>query len=250
MIELLERPDDGCVNGSPHILIVEDDREISVLVGRYLSQNGMRTAAARDGKELDRLLRDGRFDLVVLDINLPGEDGLSICRRLRQTSTIPIVMLTARSEDIDTIIGLELGADDYLGKPFNPRELLARVRAVLRRHQAGPSDPQEPPGSFVFQGWTLNAGTRQLSNPDDVRIAVTGAEFDLLKVLCERPGRVLSRDALLDLTQGRSAAPFERSIDVLVSRLRQKIERDPREPELIRTIRSGGYLFTPSVERR
>lgn len=250
MLAQLGRSDDGCVSGSPHILIVEDDREISALVGRYLSQNGMRTAAARDGKELDRLLRDGRFDLVVLDINLPDEDGLSICRRLRQTSTIPIVMLTARSEEIDTIIGLELGADDYLGKPFNPRELLARIRAVLRRHQAGPSDLEEPPGSFVFEGWTLNANTRQLTNPEEVRVAVTGAEFDLLKVLCERPGRVLSRDALLDLTQGRSAAPFERSIDVLISRLRQKIEREPREPEFIKTIRSGGYLFTPAVERR
>jgi two-component system OmpR family response regulator len=232
------------------ILIVEDDREISALVARYLSQNGMRCVAARDGREMDRTLRDGRFDLIVLDLNLPGEDGLSICRRLRQSTSIPIIMLTARSEDIDRIIGLEMGADDYLGKPFNPRELLARIRAVMRRQQGAQADPDTTPGAFAFNGWTLDASKRELNNPDDVRVAVTGAEFDLLRAFCERPGRVLSRDVLLDLTQGRTATPFERSIDILISRLRQKIERDPREPELIKTIRSGGYLFTPAVERR
>lgn len=238
------------VSTSAHILIVEDDREISALVARYLSQNGMRGVAVHDGREMDRALRESRFDLIVLDLNLPGEDGLSICRRLRQTMSIPIIMLTARSEDIDRIIGLEMGADDYLGKPFNPRELLARVRAVMRRQQGAQTDPDAAPGAFAFNGWTLNASKRELSNPDDVRVAVTGAEFDLLRAFCERPGRVLSRDILLDLTQGRSATPFERSIDILISRLRQKIERDPREPELIKTIRSGGYLFTPAVERR
>lgn len=238
------------VNASAQILIVEDDRDISTLVARYLSQNGMRTETARDGREMDRALRDGRFDLIVLDLNLPGEDGLSICRRLRQATALPIIMLTARSEDVDKIIGLEMGADDYLGKPFNPRELLARIRAVLRRQGAGQPDADEPPGCFVFQGWTLNANNRELTNPDHVRVAVTGAEFDLLRTFCERPGRVLSRDILLDLTQGRTAAPFERSIDILISRLRQKIEREPREPELIKTIRSGGYLFTPAVERQ
>ncbi|CAM5765350.1 response regulator [Bosea minatitlanensis] len=233
-----------------HILIVEDDHEISALVSRYLSQNDLRSAIARDGAEMDRALQANRFDLIVLDLNLPGEDGLSICRRLRASHSVPIIMLTARSEDVDRIIGLEMGADDYLGKPFNPRELLARIRAVLRRRQGGRTEPDEHPGSFVFQGWTLNAGSRQLTNPDNVRVAVTGAEFDLLRVFCERPGRVLSRDILLDLTQGRTAAPFERSIDILISRLRQKIEKEPRDPELIRTIRSGGYLFTPAVERR
>lgn len=238
------------VSGSTHILIVEDDREISALVARYLSQNGMRTSTARDGREMDRMLRDGRFDLIVLDLNLPGEDGLSICRRLRLTTQVPIIMLTARSEDVDRIIGLEMGADDYLGKPFNPRELLARIRAVIRRQGSGLVDPSELPGAFAFLGWTLNANNRELTNPDNVRVAVTGAEFDLLRVFCERPGRVLSRDTLLDLTQGRTAAPFERSIDILISRLRQKIEREPREPELIKTIRSGGYLFTPPVERQ
>jgi two-component system OmpR family response regulator len=249
MLASLEAADTP-VNASAHILIVEDDRDISALVVRYLSQNGMKAAAAHDGREMDRALRSGRFDLIVLDLNLPGEDGLSICRRLRLGTTIPIIMLTARSEDVDKIIGLEMGADDYLGKPFNPRELLARIRAVMRRQHDGQADPGEAPGSFVFHGWTLNAGRRELTNPENVRVAVTGAEFDLLRVFCERPGRVLSRDVLLDLTQGRSAAPFERSIDILISRLRQKIEREPREPELIKTIRSGGYLFTPTVERR
>ncbi|HEV7338277.1 MAG TPA: response regulator [Bosea sp. (in: a-proteobacteria)] len=238
------------VNTSANILVVEDDREISSLVARYLSQNGMRSVAVHDGREMDRALREGRFDLIVLDLNLPGEDGLSICRRLRQSTAIPIIMLTARSEDVDRIIGLEMGADDYLGKPFNPRELLARIRAVMRRQQGAQPDQDAPPGAFAFNGWTLDAGKRELSNPDDIRVAVTGAEFDLLRAFCERPGRVLSRDILLDLTQGRSAAPFERSIDILISRLRQKIERDPREPEMIKTIRSGGYLFTPAVERR
>lgn len=238
------------MSASAHILIVEDDREISALVARYLSQNGMRTATARDGREMDRILRDGRFDLIVLDLNLPGEDGFSICRRLGLTTQVPIIMLTARSEDVDRIIGLEMGADDYLGKPFNPRELLARIRAVLRRRGSGQAGQDEPPGAFSFAGWTLNANSRELTNPDKVRVTVTGAEFDLLRVLCERPGRVLARDALLDLTQGRAASPFERSIDILISRLRQKIEREPREPELIKTIRSGGYLFTPAVARQ
>lgn len=238
------------VSTTAQILIVEDDSEISSLVARYLSQNGMRGTVARDGREMDRALREGGFDLIVLDLNLPGEDGLSICRRLRQGTSIPIIMLTARSEDIDRIIGLEMGADDYLGKPFNPRELLARIRAVMRRQQGTQADPDTAPGAFSFNGWILDASKRELSNPDDVRVAVTGAEFDLLRAFCERPGRVLSRDILLDLTQGRSATPFERSIDILISRLRQKIERDPREPEMIKTIRSGGYLFTPAVERR
>ncbi|CAH1659157.1 DNA-binding dual transcriptional regulator OmpR [Hyphomicrobiales bacterium] len=249
MVALLEITDIQ-VSAPAHILIVEDDREISTLVARYLSQNGMRASTVRDGREMDRALRDGRFDLIVLDLNLPDEDGLSICRRLRPTMAVPIIMLTARSEDVDRIIGLEMGADDYLGKPFNPRELLARIRAVMRRQSGGQPDAAEPPGSFVFLGWTLNANNRELTNPDDVRVAVTGAEFDLLRVFCERPGRVLSRDILLDLTQGRTAAPYERSIDILISRLRQKIEREPREPELIKTIRSGGYLFTPAVERQ
>ena len=233
---------------TPHILLVEDDREISNLVARYLRANECRVSLAGDGREMDKILSDASVDLVVLDLMLPGEDGLSLCKRLRNSSSIPILMLTAKSEEIDRIIGLELGADDYLAKPFNPRELLARIRAILRRatvEAASDSDPRR----LHFVGWTLDASLRQVLSPEGARIAITGAEFDLLHALCLRPGRVLSRDQLLDLTQGRAAGPFERSIDVLISRIRQKIERDSRNPEIIRTIRSGGYLFTPEVTR-
>lgn len=234
---------------TPHILVVEDDREISALVARYLRANECRVTLAGDGREMDRRLADSRVDLVVLDLMLPGEDGLSLCRRIRQNSTVPILMLTAKAEEIDRIIGLEIGADDYLGKPFNPRELLARIRAILRRGSATESAADEGVRRLSFLGWTLDVALRQLLSPEAARVAITGAEFDLLHALCLRPGRVLSRDQLLDLTQGRAAGPFERSIDVLISRIRQKIESDPRNPEIIRTIRSGGYLFTPEVNR-
>ena len=234
----------------PHLLLVEDDREISGLLERFLKDNELDVSVASDGRIMDRILASTQIDLVVLDVMLPGEDGLSLCRRLRATSSMPIIMLTAKGDDIDRIIGLEMGADDYLAKPFNPRELLARVRAVLRRgsNVAG-NTPNASANILVFAGWRLDLARRQLSSPDGARVSVTGAEFDLLQAFCERPGRVLSRDQLIELKQGRSAGPFERSIDVLVSRLRQKIEADPRDPELIKTIRSGGYLFTPPVER-
>jgi two-component system OmpR family response regulator len=233
----------------PHVLVVEDDRKISHLVARYLEANDCRVSIAADGREMDRALAGSRIDLIVLDLMLPGEDGLSLCRRLRMSSQIPIVVLTAKSEDVDRILGLEMGADDYLAKPFNPRELLARIRAVLRRV---PLATEGPPGRaarlFRFLGWQLDCAMRELSNPQGTRIAVTGAEFDLLQVMCERHGRVLSRNQLLDLTQGRSAGPFERSVDILVSRLRRKIEADPHRPDIIKTVRSSGYLFTPAVE--
>jgi two-component system OmpR family response regulator len=235
---------------APQILLVEDDREISHMISRFLSDNGLRVVVAGDGRAADRVLQDGRIDLIVLDIMLPGEDGLSICRRLRSSSTVPIMMLTARGDEIDRIIGLELGADDYLTKPFSSRELLARIRAVLRRsgavaEAATPAGPRVTAMSFA--GWRIDSGLRQLHSPQGVRIGLTSAEFDLLLVLCQHPRRVLSRDELLDLTQGRSAAPFDRSIDVLISRIRQKLERDPRDPELIKTVRLGGYVFTPEV---
>jgi two-component system OmpR family response regulator len=236
---------------TPHILVVEDDDEIATLIAKYLRSNDCRASRAKDAREMDPVLAECRIDLIVLDLNLPGEDGLSICKRLRvRGSPLPIIMLTAKGEEIDRIIGLEMGADDYIGKPFNPRELLARIRAVLRRRTLDPP-PSDGPGLrvFEFSGWKLNASLRELLSPPGARITVTGAEFDLLHAFCERPGRVLSRDQLLDLTQGRFGGPYERSIDVLVSRLRQKIERDPRDPEMIKTVRSGGYLFTPRVER-
>ncbi|KQO53931.1 MULTISPECIES: response regulator [unclassified Methylobacterium] len=236
-------------SATPHILVVEDDREISALVARYLRANECRVSLAGDGREMDKALADARVDLIVLDLMLPGEDGLSLCRRLRAGSSIPILMLTAKAEEIDRIVGLEIGADDYLAKPFNPRELLARIRAILRRGASAEAAGDDGARRLRFLDWTLDVSLRQLLSPDDARITITGAEFDLLHVLCLRPGRVLSRDQLLDLTQGRAAGPYERSIDVLISRIRQKIEADPRNPEIIRTIRSGGYLFTPVVTR-
>jgi two-component system OmpR family response regulator len=237
---------------TPHILVVEDDHEIGMLVAKYLRTNEYRVTTAKDAREMDCALAASRIDLLVLDLNLPGEDGLSICRRLRvQGSPLPIVMLTAKGEEIDRIIGLEMGADDYLPKPFNPRELLARIRSVLRRRtREAESIGDARVQVFSFAGWQLNVTVRELLSPEGAKVAVTGAELDLLHAFCERPGRVLSRDQLLDLTQGRFGGPYERSIDVLVSRLRHKIEPDPKEPEIIKTVRSGGYLFTPRVERR
>ena len=231
---------------TPHILIVEDDRDISVLIARYLNNQDMRTSIANHGREMDLKLGQDPVDLIVLDLNLPKEDGLSICLRLRNTSNIPIIMLTAKSEEIDRIIGLEMGADDYLPKPFNPRELLARIRAVLRR-QTHDWDTKTK-HVFVFAGWKINRGLRQVLNPQGAKVMLTGAEFDLLAAFCEHPGRVLSRDQLLEITQGRMSGSFERSVDILVSRLRQKIEVNPRDPELIKTVRSGGYVFTQAVE--
>jgi two-component system OmpR family response regulator len=234
----------------PHILVIEDDQEIGKLVTKYLVANQCRATLGKNAGDMDRIIDESRVDLVVLDLNLPDEDGLSICRRLRSHgSSMPIIMLTARSEEVDRIIGLEMGADDYLSKPFNPRELLARIRAVLRRRGSESKKVGNNGQVFSFAGWQLNVSVRTLLSPQGAKIAVTGGEFDLLHAFCEKFGRVLSRDQLLDLTQGRFGAPFERSIDVLVSRLRQKIEQDPKDPELIKTVRSGGYLFTPHVER-
>ncbi len=232
----------------PQILLVEDDREIAGLVQRFMRGHEMRVKAVTSGREMDAALRDGRYDLIVLDLMLPGEDGLSICRRLRNDGAVPIIMLTAKSEEIDRILGLEMGADDYLVKPFNPRELLARIRAVLRRASTQETLPIGAGAALAFAGWRLDKALRRLTNPGGERVVLTGAEFDLLLAFCERPRRVLSRDQLLDLTQGRAAGPFERSIDVLVSRLRQKMEANPKEPELFQTIRSGGYMFSPEVE--
>ena len=231
----------------PHILIVEDDAEISALMARYLGDNGFSTAVARDGTAMRHRLAVRRPDLIVLDINLPGEDGLSLCVGLRNADGPRVIMVTAKGEEIDRILGLEMGADDYLPKPFNPRELLARIRAVLRRTAAGTPSPTTT-RLIRFGGWSIDRGSRRLTNPENVRVALTSAEFDLLSTFCDHPGRVLSRDRLLDLTQGPTSLSQERSIDIVVSRLRLKIERDPRDPELIQTVRSSGYLFTASVE--
>ena len=235
----------------PHILVVDDDREIRDLLARFLRKHGFRVETASDGKEMFKALAVGRFDLAVLDLMLPGEDGLSLCRRVRSGSDLPIVMLTAIGEDTDRIVGLEMGADDYLAKPFNPRELLARIRAVLRR---APEMRQQPEAdrsrTFEFQGWVLDAGRRSLHAPDGVLVDLTAGEFDLLLALVEHPGRVLNRDQLLDLTRGREAGPFDRSVDVQVSRLRRKIEEDPKQPALIKTVRGGGYAFAGTVREQ
>jgi len=233
----------------PHILVVEDDREISALVARYLRSNDCRVTVAGNGRDVDRVMNGSRIDLIVLDLMLPGEDGLSLCKRLRTHSQVPIIMLTAKGDEVDRILALEMGADDYLSKPFNPRELLARVRAVLRRSTITALNPATSSAHVLsFLGWQIHRVLRELRNPAGARVTLTDAEFGLLQVFCERPGRVLSRDQLLDLTQGRSAGVFERSIDILVSRLRRKIESDPHYPSIIKTVRSGGYLFTPAVE--
>ena len=236
------------MKGSPHILVVDDDREIRDLLQRFLRKHGFRVTVARDGREMKAVLEAGRFDLIVLDLMLPGEDGLALCRWIRGTSNVPVIMLTAMGEETDRIIGLEMGADDYLPKPFNARELLARARAVLRRAAAeGPSRRAVPARLLTFDGWRLDTARRELHRPDGGLVPLTSGEYDLLLAMAERPRRVLSRDQLLDLTRGRDAIPFDRSIDVQVSRLRRKIEDDPGEPARIKTVRGGGYVFAPEV---
>ena len=234
----------------PLVLIVEDDADISALMARYLGDNGFDTDGARDGAAMDRSMALRRPDIVVLDINLPGEDGLSLCLRLRNAGGPPVIMVTAKGEDVDRILGLEMGADDYLPKPFNPRELLARIRAVLRRQGAGGevAPAAGPPRVLRFAGWTIDRGARRLTDPDGARVALTSAEFDLLSTFCDHPGRVLSRERLLDLTQGPGSISQDRSVDIVVSRLRLKIEANPREPDLVQTVRSSGYIFSPAVE--
>ncbi len=231
-----------------HVLVVDDDREIRDLLGRFLAKHGYRVTAARDGKEMRRALADWRIDLVVLDLMLPGEDGLTLCRKLRAKSQIPVIMLTMMGEETDRIIGLEMGADDYLPKPFNPRELLARMKAVLRRAKCAPARPAAAGRKILdFSGWMLDLGLRRLESPQGLIVDLSAGEFDLLVAFVEHPQRVLSRDQLLDLTHGRTEAPFDRSIDMQVSRLRHKIEPDPKDPELIKTVRGGGYVFTAIV---
>lgn len=234
----------------PHILVVDDDREIRELLSRFLERNQFRVTAVRDAREARRAWPAGHYQLVVLDLMLPGEGGLDFARWLRGASNVPIVMLTAMGEETDRIIGLELGADDYVPKPFNPRELLARVRAVLRRAGDGPTARIDAGSHGIrFGGWVLEPARRRLLNPDGAEVALTGGEYDLLLALVERPNRVLTRDMLLDLLRGRQAGPFDRAIDVAISRLRRKLEDDGRNAQLIKTVRGGGYVLAASVER-
>jgi two-component system OmpR family response regulator len=233
---------------STHILVVDDHSEIRDLLKRFLEQHGLRVSCARDGKDMKRLLEEREFDLLVLDLMMPGEDGLTLCRELRAKSSLPIIMLTAMGEETDRIIGLEMGADDYLAKPFNPRELLARIKAVMRRTQVEPQPaPETLTRDLRFDRWLLDINRRELVDEEGVGLSLSTAEFDLLRVFLERPQRVMSRDQLLDLARGREAVAFDRAIDTLVSRLRRKLERDPKNPELIKTIWGGGYLFAADV---
>jgi two-component system OmpR family response regulator len=235
---------------TPHILVIDDDREIRDLLARFLEKQRIRVTAVRDGKEARRAWLNGHYQLVVLDLMLPGESGLDLARWLRSQSEIPIVMLTAMGEETDRIIGLELGADDYMPKPFNPRELLARIRAVLRRSGDQTESKHDPSGrGYRFNDWTLEPARRRLLNPEGVEVALTGGEYDLLLALVERANRVLTRDMLLDLLRGRQAGPFDRAIDVAVSRLRRKLEDDGRNAQLIKTVRGGGYVLAATVDR-
>jgi two-component system OmpR family response regulator len=233
----------------PHILVIDDDREIRELLARFLEKQRFRVTAVRDAREARRAVPNGMFHLVVLDLMLPGESGLDFARWLRSQSDVPIVMLTALGEETDRIIGLELGADDYLSKPFNPRELLARIRAVLRRAGDAAGRQEAAPRALRFAGWTLEPQRRRLVSTEGVEVPLTGGEYDLLLALAERPNRVLTRDMLLDLLRGRQAGPFDRAIDVAVSRLRRKLEDDGRRSQLIKTVRGGGYVLAAEVER-
>ena len=234
----------------PHILVVDDDREIRDLLARFLERHQIRVTSVRDAREARRAWGAGHYRLVVLDLMLPSESGLDFARWLRGQSDVPIVMLTAMGEETDRIIGLELGADDYVPKPFNPRELLARIRAVLRRAGEQAGKRAEPAGrNLRFAGWVLELARRRLLNPEGAEIALTGGEYDLLVALLERPNRVLTRDMLLDLLRGRQAGPFDRAIDVAVSRLRRKLEDNGRHAQLIKTVRGGGYVLAATVER-
>ncbi len=231
----------------PHLLLIEDDPDISMMVSSFMTDHGFRVTRSPDGRGVDRIMASDKVDFVVLDIMLPGEDGLSICRRLRNNSAVPILMLTALGTETDRVVGLEMGADDYLTKPFSSRELLARVRAILRRGSLQETPTTQRATTVMFDGWRMELAARQLTSPDGLRVPLTSGEFSLLSIFCQNARRVLSRERLLDLLHGRSAVMFDRSIDIQVSRLRRKIEPDPRDPTMIKTVRYGGYVFTPEV---
>ena len=234
-----------------NILIVDDDPEIRRLLVDYLARNSFDAYAARDGREMWQMLERHVVDLVVLDLMLPDTDGLTLCRDLRAKGNLPVLMLTARGEETDRIVGIEMGADDYLVKPFNPRELLARIKSILRRTRALPPNLRpEAARCLHFAGWCLDTAARLLTAPDGVAIPLSGGEYRLLRILLDHPIRVLTRDQLCELIHGREAGPFDRAIDVQVSRLRQRLRDDSREPQLVNTVRGEGYVLAASVERR
>ena len=235
---------------STSILVVDDDREIRNLLTDFLGANSFRAHAAADGPTMWSMLEEHPIDLIVLDLNLPGEDGLALCRKLRTRSTTPVIMLTARGEPIDRILGLEMGADDYLAKPFEPRELIARIKSVLRRTHALPPNMENPEThkNYHFAGWVLDMVARHLVSPQGTLVMLSGAEFRLLKVFLEHANRVLSRDQLMNLAKGRDAEPFDRAIDLQVSRLRQKLGDDAKSPTLLKTVRNEGYILSVPVQ--
>jgi len=245
------------MNDLTEILVVDDDREIARLVTEFLVQHGFNVTAVNEGRSARQALTERQFDIVLLDLMLPGEDGLSLCRFLRETTSLPIIMLTAMDSETDRVVGLEMGADDYVTKPFSARELLARIKAVLRRG-ALRKDGTEPEAVAIgqsaqtleFSGWVLETGRRQLRAPDGVLVDLTGGEFDLLYAFLTNSQRVLTRDQLLDLARGRVSGPFDRTIDVQVGRLRRKLEVDPKNPEILKTVRGGGYILAVDVQVR
>ena len=232
-----------------HVLVVDDDSEIRNLLREYLQKNGYRVTAVADGRAMWAALDAAGMDIVVLDLMLPGDDGLTLCRTLRARSELPVIMLSARGEETDRIVGLEMGADDYLAKPFNPRELLARIKSILRRARALPENLQPDDARTIhFSGWVLDIAARNLRSPDGVLVALSGTEYKLLRIFLAHPNRVLSRDQLIDLMLSRDATPFDRSIDVQVSRLRHRLGEDPKEPGIIKTVRGEGYVLSVPVE--
>lgn len=247
---------EAALPGQARILCVEDDREIAGLLTELLQDHGFSPRFVASAAAMNDVLQRDPFDLIMLDLMLPDEDGMSICRRLRQTTSVPIIMVTAKGEDIDRILGLELGADDYVVKPFNPRELVARIRALLRRAQGYPGTGARRSSPMAFDGWRIDPAARALTDPDGVRITLTSAEFDILLAFCRNAGRVMSRERLIELAHGGQAGPIERSIDVHISRIRQKMEPGVKSGStsgstswtMIKTVRLGGYVFTPRVE--
>jgi two-component system OmpR family response regulator len=232
-----------------HILVVDDDAEIRSLLGEYLGKNGYRATAVGDGKAMWSAVARGKVDLVVLDLMLPGEDGLSLCRRLRAQSDTPVIMLTARGEETDRIVGLEMGADDYLAKPFSPRELLARIKSVLRLARSLPQNLRADEARTIsFAGWRLDTIARHLVSAEGVVTSLSGAEYQLLRIFLSHPNQVLTRDQLMVLSKGRESEPFDRTIDLQVSRLRHRLGDNPSDPQIIKTVRSQGYVLAVPVE--
>ncbi len=235
---------------TPHLLLVDDERSIREPLAQYLTRQGFRVTQAGDAEGARARMTAYAIDLVILDIMMPGEDGLSLTRHIRESGEVPVILLTARTEETDRIVGLEMGADDYVVKPFSPRELAARVKVILRRAAAGGTRQHAPEsGSFAFAGWVLKSGERTLVDREGVSVPLSTGEYNLLHALVTRPRQVLTRDQLLDLTQGREAAAFDRAIDNQISRLRRKIESDAKTPELIKTVWGGGYTLAAEVTR-